>query len=174
MNNGYFNIKRDNELIATGTHFYCYACLTARPIDDISPDERYCQGCCEFLLKEASLDKNPKKAQWVPDIPSQTGSRKLVEAKSDALNDGGYMEVPPRIMSTSDEENITVDIIKPSITKRGRKPMELPLEFIAQLYQEGLGSKAIATRLSKEQGIRISYKTIQRLLKGARGANATT
>jgi transcriptional regulator with XRE-family HTH domain len=35
--------------------FYCHACLEAKTIGEQSPDPRYCQGCCEFLLQEACI-----------------------------------------------------------------------------------------------------------------------
>ena len=76
-------------------------------------------------------------------------------------------------MSTSDDKKTTVDIIKPSVAKvtrgkRGPKHRDLPGDLIKQLAGEGMGSKAIATQLKKEQGINVSYKTIQRVLSGER------
>ena len=71
-------------------------------------------------------------------------------------------------MSTSDDKKTTVDIIKPLVAKvtrgkRGPKHRDLPRDLIRQLAGEGMGSKAIASQLKREQGIAVSYKTIQRI-----------
>ncbi len=77
---------------------------------------------------------------------------------------------PPGIMSTLTGKKSEVDIIQPSVgkvtrEKRGPKFTELPEDLIRQLAGEGMGSKAIASRL-KAEGLEISYKTIQRRLAG--------
>ena len=55
--------------------------------------------------------------------------------------------------------------MKMSTVKRGcYKKKDLPEDYIMQLADAGMGSKAIATRLKSELGIEVSYKTIQRLL----------
>jgi len=80
-------------------------------------------------------------------------------------------------LSTLDGDTSGVDIIQPAegeprifthYKKRGRKPVELPEASIRQWAAEGLGSKAIASRLESELGIEVSYKTVQRLLSGKR------
>ena len=62
---GYFNIKKDNELISTGGYFFCHACLVARPLVEQSPDPRYCSGCFEVLKVEAALQPT-RKVSWMP------------------------------------------------------------------------------------------------------------
>ena len=52
--------------------------------------------------------------------------------------------------------------------KRGRKKLTLPVETILEMSRQGLGSKAIATLLRAEQGVDVSYKTIQRTLADER------
>jgi len=79
-------------------------------------------------------------------------------------------------MSTLGEEKIEVDIIKPSgkpkiLAKRGPKHKDLPIELIEQLAKEGMGSKAIATKLKAERDVKVSYRTIQRVLSGERSIN---
>ena len=67
MNERYnqFDSARDNTRIAAGTHFWCHACQVARPNQELSPDNRYCLRCYEFLNKEAALaGKNA--GQWKP------------------------------------------------------------------------------------------------------------
>ena len=46
--------------------------------------------------------------------------------------------------------------------------MALPRELISQWAGEGMGSKAIASKLNSELGIKVSYKTVQRVLSGER------
>ena len=157
-----FDIKRDNKLIAAGTHFWCETCLVARPLDDQSPDGRYCQGCYDFLLKEAEmLTGHIKKPTWIP-------------CKNGQQNQPHVSPYGGGIMSTLGEGKIEVDIIKPSVkhkilAKRGPKHKELPIELIKQWAGEGMGSKAIASKLNNELDIEVSYKTIQRILAGERG-----
>ena len=75
-------------------------------------------------------------------------------------------------MSTSENKKYKVDIIPPSVKKsvvsrRGPKHRDLPEDLIRQLASECMGSRDIATRL-REYGVSVSYKTIQRVLAGAR------
>lgn len=70
------------------------------------------------------------------------------------------------IMSTSNGKKFTMDIFPPApAVRRGSKKKSLPMELIAQLAGQDLGSKAIASRL-KADGIAVSYRTIQRQLQG--------
>jgi hypothetical protein len=162
-NDGYFDIKRDNKLIAAGTHFWCEACLVARPIDNQSLDPRYCQGCYEVLVMEAEMLKETgtwRRPEWLPTASPDT--------KRGAKKDGDTPTPIPQNMSTLKDEKITVDIIRPRIGKRGPRKMELPDDKIKQLHEDGMEAKAIATQLKREHGIEVSYKTIQRLLSGER------
>jgi hypothetical protein len=158
-NDGYFNIKRDNELIAAGTHFWCEACLVARPLDNQSLDPRYCMSCYDFLNKEAEMLKETgtwRRPGWI--------AADCSNAKIGAKKDEDTPTPIPRNMSTLKDEKSTVDIIRPRMGKRGPKKKELPYDEIEQLYQDGMGAKAIATQLKRKRGIKVSYKTIQRLL----------
>lgn len=67
-NDGYFSIKRDNEIIAAGD-FFCQACVVGKPLDDQSPDPRYCISCYEVLLKEAELLDPHHRPKWIPKQP---------------------------------------------------------------------------------------------------------
>lgn len=78
----------------------------------------------------------------------------------------GYL---PNQMSTLNDNNSKVDISKVSVASGGtkstrKKYKELPEDFIKQLADKDMGSKAIATQLRIERGVKVSYKTIQRLL----------
>ena len=75
-------------------------------------------------------------------------------------------------MSTLEGKKFEVDIINPpdairTSTKRGPKHKHLPEDLIRRLSGEGIGSKAIVARL-RTKGLKVSYKTIQRLLSGQR------
>lgn len=157
----YFDIKRDTVIISQGG-FFCQGCLIGKPMDDQSPDPRYCVECYEFLCKEAELVHPSRKPSWVPKQPKIAGKK--------------VCRVVPYgagIMSTLESKKITVDIIQPSggkgtHKKRGPKHRELPEDLIRELADGDLGAKAIAAALKRKQGIIVSYKTIQRVLAGRR------
>jgi len=149
--------------------FFCYTCLEDKDRKELSPDQRYCQGCYDFLLKEAEMLPDNKRPKWVPraqskkDSTGKNSGQKVIQVSQDVVLN----------MSTLDDKKIEVDIIQPSVgkvtrEKRGPKHKALPQELIKQWSGEGMGSKAIASKLSNELGIKVSYKTIQRLLSGER------
>lgn len=82
-----FSSKRDAEVIATGG-FYCYACVVGKPINEQSPDPRYCAGCKELLLSDARIDEEqPMRIVKVPRKPGTVSSvmvRKAVAKKPPA------------------------------------------------------------------------------------------
>jgi len=154
----YFDIKRDVEIINAGG-FFCKACLGAKLVAEASPDVRYCQGCYYFLIQEAAMDTRRRGDDWKPK-----------KAHKKAVHIAGDMR---RIMSPLESEKIEVDIIHPPGAtrvsgKRGPKHRSLPEDLIMQWAGEGMGSKAIAARLKAEYGVKVSYKTIQRVLSGER------
>ena len=160
-NTNYFCIKRDLEIVKNGG-FWCDGCIIGKPQTEASPDPRYCQGCYEVLREEAELLSNRSRPAWIPkpQKPSETTTESVC-----------VQEQPPQIMSTLGSDKFRVDIIQ-AVTPfsgtekstRGRKRRDVPDEEIRQLNQSGLGSKAIATKLRKELGITVSYKTVQRVL----------
>jgi hypothetical protein len=152
-----FDAHRDKELIEAGTHFYCQGHLTAIPLDDISPDARYCQGCYDFLRHEAELlPEKSRKPAWIPQH----------SAKIEDTGLAVVVELHPRNLSTPKAINSQVDKLPSgAITKPGPRPVKLPDERIRELSEQGIGSKAIASILEKEFHIVISYKTVQRRLQ---------
>lgn len=171
-NSGYFDIKRDIAIEKTGG-FWCHTCLVSHPATERSPDPRYCQGCYEFLLKEAEMLSPGKYPKWIPKPQKALKKQYQVSQHGDG------------IMSTLDGKKFEVDIIPPAVTtttatrtfapptksnagKRGPKHRLLPEDLIMRLAGEGMGSKTIAARLKAEHGISVSYKTIQRILSGER------
>ncbi len=55
MANSYFDIRRENKLIAAGTHFWCEGHLSATPVDDMSQDSRCCLDCYAVLKAETEM-----------------------------------------------------------------------------------------------------------------------
>ena len=157
-----FDAARDKELIKAGSHFYCLGHLCARPLEERSTDPLYCRSCCDFMLQEVELEGgHHRKAGWMPKIDGAG-----VKASAPIPLDGGG------IMSTLKPPKNEVDIIAPREKlkkRRGPKHKNLPVETIKRWAKaKGMGSKAIAARLSKEHGIEVSYKTVQRILTGQR------
>ena len=162
-NDGYYGVKRDNEII-NASGFFCHACLVDKAADEASLDPRYCQGCYEFLIKEAEMLPATKRPKWTP---------KPVRGEKAGRRQYQISRVGDRIMSTLDDKKFEVDIINPPAMsrargKRGPKHRRLPEDLIRQLADEGMGSKAIAAKLKADYGIVVSYKTVQRVLSGER------
>jgi len=145
--------------------FFCHACLLDKPAPEASPDPRYCQGCYDFLLKEAKMLPDNKHPKWIPrtqskkDSTGKIGHQKSIQVSGDMVLN----------MSTVNGKKSEVDIIQPPVGKvtcgkRGPKQKALPQELIKQWADEGMGSKAIASRLKSEFGMKVSYKTVQRAL----------
>ena len=123
----------------------------------LSPDPRYCQGSYEFLMKEAEMLLVSKRPKWIPKpvVDEKTGRKQY---HISTVGDG--------IMSTLNYEKSKVDIISSPAPfkisgKRGPEHRWLPEDLIRELAAAGMGSKAIVTKLKKEDGTIISYKTIQ-------------
>ena len=157
-------MDRDKSDVRNNGKFFCHACLADKT--NQSPDPRYCRGCYELLLKEAEMDTRRKDSDWKPITPTpepKIGDEKLAQAQ----------DIGRTIMATLESDKIKVDIIPlatptrsfiNSNNKRGPKPRTLPTDPIMQWASKGLGSKAISTRLKKDLGVTVNYKTIQRRL----------
>ena len=153
----YFDIKRDIEIGKAGG-FFCQACVIGKPASEQSPDPRYCLSCFDVLTNEASLLPSNKRPKWVP--KAKNTPEKSIQVVDDVVLN----------MSPINGEKNKVDIIQSRVakvtrSKRGPKFTELPDDLIRQWASEGMGSKAISTRL-KAEGYDVSYKTIQRRLQG--------
>lgn len=84
----YFDIKRDNELIAAGTHFWCDGHLSAVPVDDMSRESRYCQSCYNLLIDEASLlPTKSRRPDWMPSRKAQE-AQETPQKVADVVQDG--------------------------------------------------------------------------------------
>ena len=131
--------------------FRCQACLDCKPLSELSPkDARYCVDCQPDIESEYSIS-----------------SRNTYKPKPPANIPHPYKPMCTK-MSTLNESPVTVDNFRPRGRPKHYKKRELPVELIRRLYGEGMESRAIASRLKAEQGIKISYKTIQRVLSEER------
>jgi len=117
-----FDAQRDSRLITQGSHFFCHACLVARPVESRSADSRYCQQCCDFLTAEgAILQRGTRRPSWLPcgggmGGQNNTGSRNSVS----------FLAAPK---------------------KRGRRAVELPGAVITGLIADGIPRKEVAARM---------------------------
>ena len=149
---GRFDIKRDIAIEKAGGIF-CQACLTGRT--DLSPDPRYCQRCYDFLMGEGELLQVTRPGANPPWLPkgSTSPQAEVLQAQRHGHNSA------PTISRVPDKSLIM------STSKRGPKYKVLPWDLIIKLADEGMSPQAIATRLYAGQGLKISYKTIERKLR---------
>jgi len=155
-----FDIEKDN------THpYFCSACLVGKRQSEVSEDIRYCQNCFDFLSEEAKLIGSQRPA-WIPKktaLGCKSSVEKVIQVKEDTDREKTKM--------------LTVNkntVIGNNLEARGRqktyRKQELPVGFIKQLFREGNGLKAIASRLKREKDIKVSHMTIGRVLSGERTA----
>ena len=135
---------------------WCHTCFRDFPSAAMSADPRYCPECFDLLSYEASMQPT-RKVDWMP----KTGALKSSKVHYPiAIN-----------MLTLNDENICSLHNSPAarptkpIGKRGPKHRDLPEDLIRQWASQGMGSKAIAQRLKREQGIEVHFTTIYRLLQ---------
>ena len=145
---GYFNIKKD-----TTFSYFCQGCLVGKTEEQMSKrDIRYCLDCQPFIEQEyALLSEKRQKELYKPVGHIET-----------------YAPIEKTKMSTLNSPRLKVDIFRPRGRPTTYKKCQLPVEEIKQLSKERMGAKAIATKLRKEYDIKVSYKTIQRVLSGER------
>ncbi len=144
--------------------FLCQACLECKPLSELSQkDARYCTFCQPIIEYEYSLLSTGSHSKRYKPMPLKPKSIPI--------------EAPPIYKSTGEEKTkkstleekpVTVDNFRPRGRPKHYKKRELPEELIKQLNSQGMGSKAIATRVRAQYGIKVSYKTIQRILSGER------
>jgi len=156
MNDGYFDTRRDKTFPC-----FCQACLVGKLESQMSQrDSRYCVDC-QPIVEEGYIQLRQHKRYL----------QQLHNPKIEALKGEGrenYTNKEKTKMSTLNSPTPTVDIFRPQGRLTTYKKKELPELQIKQLHNEGMGSKAIASKLKAEQGIDVSYKTIQRVLSGQR------
>ena len=150
-----FNIRADLAIERAGGLF-CKACLSGRT--DHSADPRYCQRCYDFLTEEGKLLRvtrpgaNPN---WLPKA-AKSPEKESIQGVPCGHN---YL---PTISMAPGKSSIM------STSKRGPKHKVLPEDLIVKLADQGMNSKGIAQRLNAQGIAKVSYKTVERILKGKR------
>jgi len=134
-------------------------------------DTRYCEECQVSIESDYELSGR-KYIPLVVNIESNLDpSSNATINKTSLENTGGrelHIEQGKTKMSTPNSPSLQVDNFRPTGRPKSYKKRPLPDDKIKQLHNEGMGAKAITTLLKREQGIPVSYKTIQRVLSGAR------
>ncbi len=143
---------RDRAIVEAGG-FFCCACLVGKPAAEVSSDGHYCQGCFDFLTAEAARLPERKRPAWVP-----RAGRAPIPAYRDRQDGDAFMAIPSGGGIPSCQ--------KWGGGKVGRPTLNLPIDRILELAGQGLGSRAIASRL-KDEGHKVSFRTIARVLKQA-------
>lgn len=153
-----FSIKQDNELTAKGSHFWCKACVVARPISEQSPDPCYCRQCFKLLTFEASLLRgHDNKSAWIPKVP------KAVATSATATRHGASAPSVSVLQTDSASGMIkrTGGNFVPTKRHAGRPKRAIPVGRVAALKGQGLSSRDIAKQLAFE-GATVSYRTVSR------------
>jgi len=127
--------------------FFCHACLEDKASGDASPDDRYCRGCYDFLLKEAEILAErgvTRRPHWWPKTP----------------------EPPPGHSSETPEgpparQNTCNKIQTRGRHGAGRPPADIPAREVIAMASQGMALRDIAGRLG------VSHMTIKRVLAKA-------
>jgi hypothetical protein len=147
-----FSIKKELELIAAGTHFWCTGHLGAVPVSEKSEDPRYCRFCFNLLTEEVKVLKEKHQfnasMSWAPKAPSETPAAALKQATAGVS-----------IFGTGNHHKRDTGIL---IHRRGRPKIEIPLDQVKELRRQGKGVRAIAKQLG------LSPMTVSRSLVGAK------
>ncbi len=159
----YFDIERDKVY-----SYFCEACLTGKKKSQMSKvDMRCCSQCQPFIEADSKL----RRGKYSPTAELTDAHHKPsdVNLSSNSVPSmERYSEKGKTKMSTLNPPSVKVDNFRPRGRPKTYRKLQLPDDKIKQLYQEGLGAKAIASQLERERGIDVSYKTIQRVLSGER------
>ena len=129
--------------------FFCLGCLEDKTIGEQSPDSRYCQGCCEFLLNEAKMLTGGKRPSWIPKV-----NREAPPSTPEPLSE--------HVEQARGCDKISIGV---SDRVRGRKPINIPMELINNLVKEGFTSCRAISQQLKGYGIDCSYRTVARMIK---------
>ncbi len=157
MGDTYFTMARDKQFA-----YFCRGCLEGKTKEQISRrDTRYCVTCQPLVEREYTQLRQ----RYIP-IP-YNHQNPLEDALYNADNEIPAGEQNTK-MSMLNSETASLDNFKPRGRPKTYKKRQLPEREIKKLYDGGMGAWAIATKLKKEEGIEVSYKTIQRVLSGER------
>ena len=148
----YFDIKRDIEVINKGG-FFCLGCIVGKKATEQSPNPLYCQWCYDSLKADGYKFDGKATEFKMAVLTTESVSTPIKEVETN--------------MATVNDPSPSVANFRPRGRPKTYKKRSLPNEKIMQLNKQGLGSKAIASKLQK-QGIDVSFRTIARILAGER------
>ena len=164
-----FNIHSELESIKSGDSFWCSGCISARPVAERSADSRYCQGCRDFLCKEAdSSPQNQRGAwvptDWVPRLPTTAAPAEPCDINPDGVSNKGRdgESAIGNIVTGNNQEGSGEKHRSRGRPRSARNA--LPLEKILELHQSGQGSREIADQVGA------NYRTVARLIKESQRA----
>ncbi len=157
MNNTYFDVTRDKQFA-----YFCRGCLEGKTKEQISKrDTRYCVTCQPLVEREYAQIRQ----RYTPILYNHQNPQEDTLYNADKEIHTGEQNTK---ISTLNLASPTVDNFRPRGRPETYKKRLLPNDKIKQLHKDGMGAKAITTKLKKEEGIDVSYKTIQRILSGER------
>jgi len=121
--------------------FFCHACLEDKLASELSPDPRYCQGCYDFLVREAELLPAGKRPAWIP--------------KSARLAARTSSEAPQGVQDSQNNCNKIITGVRHRV---GRPCADLPVREIVNLASQGYSLRRVAAKLG------ISHMAVKRAL----------
>lgn len=141
--------RKSYYILEGSTHFLCRACCEKLPLEKMSKDARYCGFCQGFIEDEYRVRAEGR------DI-SLESLYKPLERLSTVKEGGTNLLCGENVPS-----------MKLSHQKGPYQKQELPEKLILDMSHQGRGSRVIAAYLGL-QGIYISYRTVQRVIRGER------
>ena len=134
--------------------FFCLGCLEDKPVSQQSPDPRYCQGCCDFLVKEAEMNPG-QSGDWKPKLGKEDKSE---DSRQEILSPtNAFVEPMPACPKSQEGTSLPI----------GRPRAEIPIDQALKLHAEGESIRTIVENL-KAGGLKASRMTVQRILAGKR------
>ena len=129
----------------------------------------------EHLAEEADEGKKVNYSEgclfweiWLAIDDNFIASSQRTESEGKGPKAQDHSRIPYTKMLPINEDLAIVNNLGARGRSKTYKKRELPEGLIKQLNREGLGLKAIASRLKREKGIKVSHMTIQRVLSGER------
>lgn len=170
-----FNITEEKAQLEAGTHFWCKACIAARPVEELSTDPRYCKSCFEVIQAEKNIDIEQKqnKDKWAPD-----GKVFIHFGQGYTVTPGleiiclGPVDADGNPQDTAGAPLTTIKIGRSPVTTLPQVLNDVSIDVTAlvtakikHLAGRGMSSRAIQKELARE-GVNISHMTIARRLQG--------
>ncbi|MBN1189577.1 MAG: hypothetical protein JXA46_07490 [Dehalococcoidales bacterium] len=157
-----FEMESEMDKIESGEYFWCKGHIGAVPINEISPDRRYCLDCYNVLKAEASQSGSWRKASWIP--KDNTG--KLSGSHHTAMENNKKPVTTLWMVKDTTLPDVTVpeaDFIKP---QEYEWTPDAVISRCRELASQGISTRSISAQLEKE-GVRISHMTVARKLQSS-------